>query len=40
MFIVKAHRDLVAVPDVFIIVEIDEDWVILFVLVWSVCFNL
>jgi hypothetical protein len=40
MLVVKAHGNLVAVLDMFIIVEIDKDWIVSFILVWSVRFNL
>jgi hypothetical protein len=38
-FVVKAHGNLVAIPDTVIVVEIDEDWVVSFVLIWGMHFN-
>jgi hypothetical protein len=40
MFIVEAHRDLVSIPDELVIVKIDKDWIVSFVLVGGMHFDL
>jgi hypothetical protein len=38
MSIIETHGDLVSIPDKVVVVKVDEDWIISFILIWGVSF--